>query len=181
MQVHVKFTYDDYELIPEEKKCELIDGDLIMSPSASFRHQVIAGNINEILRAFVRKYKLGKVLYEFDMYLDDENIFRPDVMFIANENLVNVTAKYLRGVPDLVIEVLSPSTKKNDTIIKKGLYAKFGLAEYWIADPETKTLDVFHLTPKGFALQKSYTPSDTLVKTIADATLTIAVAEIFAD
>ena len=133
--------------LPEGTRAELIDGELFMSPSPRLKHQDAVGNLFAILRDFVRARSLGRVFVApFDVHLPSGDIVEPDVLFVAQSNC-GILQDWVRGVPDLVVEVLSPDGVERDRIVKRDLYAQNGIQEYWIVDPEAKTVEVF--SPSG--------------------------------
>jgi Uma2 family endonuclease len=138
------FTVIDFERLPEGAPYQLIAGELIMSPSPTFLHQDIIQNIVERLSPFIRKNNLGKiVLSPMDVYLTEEDVYQPDLIFIRKENVHLLDPNdRIRFVPDLVIEVLSPSTGSYDYSRKKRIYCESGVREYWIIDPEDKTIEI---------------------------------------
>jgi len=143
----IKFTYRDYKSLPESetKRYELIEGELIMVPSPNIYHQRISGRIEFLLRDFVEKNKLGEVFYApCDVHLGD-NVVQPDILFISKEHSYVIIKEEVKGAPDLVIEILSPATAKRDRTIKRALYARYGVSEYWLVDPEKKIIEVLTL------------------------------------
>jgi len=158
-----KYTYEDYLKTPDDKRYELIEGELLMTPSPITNHQRISGRIEFALRKFVSENDLGEVFdAPYDVYLDDENVVQPDMMFISKGRSKIIGEKNLQGAPDLVVEILSESTAYRDLIQKKKLYAKFGVKEYWIVVPEEKTIDIYNLKDKAYILYKSYSKDATL-------------------
>lgn len=158
-----KYTYDDYLKIPDDERYELIEGELIMTPSPVPYHQWISKNIEFELEKFVREKNLGKVFdAPCDVYLDEENVIQPDILFISKERLNIITDKNIRGAPDLVIEILSEATAYRDLVKKKRLYAKHGVKEYWIVDPGEKTVEIYSLKEGVFVITQSYTEKDVL-------------------
>jgi len=158
-----KYTYEDYLKTPDDKRYELIEGELLMTPSPITNHQRISGRIEFALRKFVSENDLGEVFdAPYDVYLDDENVVQPDIMFISKGRSKIIGEKNLQGAPDLVVEILSESTAYRDLIQKKKLYAKFGVKEYWIVVPEEKTIDIYSLKDKSYLLYKSYGKDATL-------------------
>ena len=142
-QAKIKFAYSDYLLLPEERRCELIGGDFFMVPSPGFAHQSIVMNLAVILRDHVRRNNLGVVLVApFDVVLSEEDVVQPDVLYISNERRSILTEKNAQGAPDLVVEVLSPGTAERDRELKRKLYARFGVREYWIVDPQNQSIQV---------------------------------------
>lgn len=141
----MRFTYHDYFLLPEEKRAEIIDGDLIMEPSPGYGHQVVVKNIVKLLDRYVGLLKLGVVVPSpVDVILSEDNIVLPDVVFISREHY-GIIRKQIHGAPDLIVEVISARHAGRDRELKMKLYAGSGVAEYWIADPETRTVEVYSL------------------------------------
>lgn len=158
-----RYTYDDYLKIPDDERYELIEGELLMTPSPVPYHQWISKNIEFELEKFVREKNLGKVFdAPCDVYLDEENVIQPDILFISKERLNIITDKNIRGAPDLVIEILSEATAYRDLVKKKRLYAKQGVKEYWIVDPGEKTVEIYSLKEGVFVITQSYTEKDVL-------------------
>lgn len=147
----IKFTYQDYLQLPEDKRYELIEGELYMVPSPGTYHQHISRNLGFILWPFIRERDLG-VLFNapLDVVLSEENVVQPDLLFVAKGRLSIITEQNVRGAPDLVIEVLSPATAERDLGIKTKLYAKYGVEEYWIVDPQKRTVEVLALGEEGY-------------------------------
>jgi len=150
--VAVKFTYEDFLLFPEDgKRHELIDGDHFMSPSPRTSHQIILGYLFNAFSNFLKQSRLGKVLIApMDVVLSDLDVVEPDMLFIASVNLHLITENNIQGAPDLVVEILSPSSRKTDEIIKRKLYEQYGVQEYWIVDPELEMVKIYRMTEKGY-------------------------------
>ena len=174
-----KFTYEDYLLLPEDKRYEIIGGELALVPSPGFKHQEILGRLHVVLRQFVEKKALGKVcISPPDVVLSKINVVQPDLFFISKERFPVITEKNIQGPPDLVVEILSSDPEK-DKIIKRKPYAKFGVTEYWIVDPEEKSIEVMELEEKGFRTVSIFKSQDVLAsKTFSDLDLNIE--EVFA-
>lgn len=130
-----------YKSLPEGTLAELIDNVIYMSPSPVSKHQLILNEINFQLLQFFRKEKQAIVyIAPFDVYLDEySNAVQPDIIVVLSENQDIIDPQgHIHGVPDLLVEVLSPGNKDHDMIKKKDLYERFGVKEYWMVDPETK-------------------------------------------
>lgn len=130
-----------YQMLPEGTLAELINGNLYMSPAPTKQHQQVLRNIFVRLHSLVTKKELGEAYFApLDVFFDEnENAVQPDIIFIANSNLAILEgADAIHGVPDLLIEVLSKGNASHDQSLKKALYEKFGVKEYWIVDPVTK-------------------------------------------
>jgi len=129
-----------WKKIPEGILAEVINGKLYVSPSPTPYHQDISLTIKVELFSYVLKNRLGKV-YDAptDLHLaEDLVVVIPDIIFIANENKLIIDRQGLHGAPDLLIEILSPGTRRRDLTIKKSLYEQSGVKEYWLVDPDTK-------------------------------------------
>ena len=148
----VRFTYSDYCLLPEDKRYELIDGDLYMAPAPLIRHQVILRTLLSLLWPFVRDNDLGQVYSSpGDVIFSDEDVLQPDILFITAGREGIVTERPCEGAPDLVVEILSPSTGQRDRELKRKVYANYGVKEYWLVDPETDSIQVLRLGEADFS------------------------------
>ncbi len=150
--VAVKFTYEDYLLFPEDgKRHELINGEHFMSPAPKTFHQRILGRLFTAFSNFLKKSRLGEVfIAPTDVVLSDFDVVEPDLVFIASANLHLITENNIQGAPDLVVEVLSPSSRKTDEMIKRKLYQQYGVQEYWIVDPELQMVKIYRMTEHGY-------------------------------
>lgn len=141
-----RLTFDDLELIPQEHegdRHELIDGELIVTPSPMPRHQFVSENITNVLGQFVRERNLGRIAYApIDIRFTADNVLIPDIIFIARERIHVVGPNTVDAPPDLVVEILSPGTRRRDLTVKRDLYAQFGVPEYWVVDPAARTVMV---------------------------------------
>ncbi|MEW6378326.1 MAG: Uma2 family endonuclease [bacterium] len=141
LHLDTKFTYEDYLHFPEDKRYEIIDGEVSLAPSPDRIHQDILRDLGFILWEFVKKNDLGLVYYApFDVVLSDTDIVQPDLIFVSKERKLILTEKNIQGAPDIVVEILSPSSQHKDTVIKAKLYKKFGVREYWLIDPQEKQI-----------------------------------------
>ncbi len=152
MKTTAKKPLEEYLSLPEGYPAELIGGEIRLTPSPSYKHQKTAFDIAYELRKFVYEKDLGEVLYEFDVHLDDENVLRPDVLFISKEGLELLKENWIDGAPDMVVEVLSPSTAVRDLMDKREIYEKFGVREYWIVDPSAEEIYVLYSESGRFKL-----------------------------
>ncbi len=174
------YTYEDYLTFPEDGwGYQIIEGELVVSPSPKTIHQDILLNFGYALKFHIKKTKSGYVyLAPFDVILDNQNIVQPDILYISNKNKNILTKDNVKGAPDFVVEILSQSNKQYDVINKKDVYQKFGVSEYWIIDPENKSVDVYSLDKKQFNpyqhKEKNGTVSSKILKTFS-----ISLQEIF--
>ena len=147
----IRLTYEHYRLMPEGERYELSEGDLLRTPPPSTLHQLVASRLDSALRQVVEERSLGLVLYApLDVLLSPENVVQRDFLFIAQDRLGIIKPDYIQGAPDLVVEILSPSTSSRDLVAKRYLYAKYGVKEYWIVHPEGKSVEVLTSGPQGF-------------------------------
>jgi len=184
LKAKIKFTYEDYKSLPESetKRYELLGGELIMVPSPSTHHQRISGRLWSILRTFVLRRGLGEVFYApLDVVLgegEEREVVQPDIIYVSKERSQIIAEEEIRGAPDLVIEIISPGTEDRDRHYKKTLYARHRVREYWIVDPEAKTVEVYALGEKGFELVKAY-KADELLKSPLLQGLEVDLKEVF--
>jgi Uma2 family endonuclease len=141
-------TVHDYRELPEGPPySQLIEGDLIMSPSPDLFHQNILGNLYFIIRSYLEKHQTGSVyLAPSDVHLTDLNVYQPDLYFVSNARKSILSAQGAEGAPDLVAEILSPKTARFDKGVKREVYARTGVKELWIIDPTLREIQVCHLT-----------------------------------
>ena len=138
-----RWTYEEYYRLDDDQRYEIIDGNLLMAPAPDTWHQSWIGELYTILRNHVRKRNLGKVFVApVDVVLDAENTVQPHLVFVAAANLGIIQQRAIFGVPDLLIELISPSSVRRDRYDKKELYGRFGVKEYWIGDPANKSLEI---------------------------------------
>ena len=154
----LKFTYRHYCQLPEGDRRELIEGDFYVVPAPNVRHQIISRNLGARLWEFVRKNGLGLILWvPTDVLLSQESVVQPDILFVSNERRGIITEPNIAGAPDLVVEVLSPGTADRDREMKLSLYARHGVREYWIVDPDAEAVQVMELGPEGAAGVRMHT------------------------
>lgn len=149
-----KLTYDNLNSIPQERegdRHELIDGELIVTPAPIPRHQDVSDNLVYLLNLHVRAQHLGKVFTApIDVRLTPDIVLSPDIILIFRDRLHIVGPRTVDAAPDLVVEILSPRTRQRDLGVKRNLYARFGVREYWIVDPEAKSLTTLALQADQF-------------------------------
>lgn len=158
-----KYTYEDYLKTPDDERYELIEGELFMTPSPVTKHQRILGRLHLDISKFIIENNLGEIfLAPYDVYLDDENVVQPDILFVSKERLNIIGEKNIQGAPELVIEIISENTAYRDLVQKKKLYARFGVKEYWIVLPKEESTEVYILKDNAYTLHKSFSKDDTL-------------------
>ncbi|MBF0538797.1 MAG: Uma2 family endonuclease [Nitrospirae bacterium] len=160
---------------------EIIDGEEIVGPSPFSRHQIVLANLDYELNSYVKKNDLGIVPFTPLDVIFEEGVTRlqPDLMFIRKENLA-IVQDWIRGVPDMVVEVVSRHSVVRDTITKKDIYQRYNVPEYWIVMPEYKTIEVFALENTRYELF-SYAVESGTIKSKIIAGFEIDVEGIFID
>jgi Uma2 family endonuclease len=149
----VKLTYDDFVLFPEDgKRHELIDGEHYVTPSPNRRHQRISRRLTLMIGNWLEDHPIGELFAApFDVVFSNFDVVEPDLLYISNERAAQaLTELHVKGVPELVIEIASPSTRNRDETIKRRLYERFGVTEYWVADPDVDVVRVYARGPDAF-------------------------------
>jgi len=178
-QANVRFNYHDYLQLPEDKRYEILDGDLVVVPAPNVRHQTIGLNLKVALCRHVKDHALGLVLdAPCDIVLSQENVVQPDVVFVSNERLSIVRTANVSGAPDLAIEILSAGTRIRDLETKRKLYARHGVREYWIVDPDAETVEVLCWTEGGYRTEAMFSRDGPLNSPLFP-NLNLHLAEIF--
>ena|SRR2546421_2561365 len=156
----LKLTYDDYLALPlsdDGRRYEILDGELYVSPTPLIRHQLVSQNLFRILDRHVLENRLGLLFnVPVTVVLARTTIPIPDLVFVRNDRSSIITEKEIAGPPDLVVEILSPSSKKQDRVIKARLYARYRVREYWIVDPKSQTLEIFELRGRAYRRTSRY-------------------------
>ena len=141
-----EWTYEEYYKIDDGNQYQVMKGELIMVPAPSTDHQRFSRYIEFILYNYIKKLALGEVFNApIDLILDDKIVVQPDLVFISKEKANIIKKRGIFGVPDLIVEIISKSSIKMDRQEKFKLYEKYGVKEYWIADPNNKTIECFFL------------------------------------
>ncbi len=172
------YTVDDYMKLPEGAPYELLNGKLTYTPSPKSPYQDASGNLFALLWFFVKRHKLGIVYHApFDVHLDQENIVQPDILFLSNARM-DRRKDFIYGAPDLMVEVLSPGTKKKDQKTKLTLYEKHGVLEYWLVDTDKRTIEVQVAKDGKFTKKALLHEGDTLVSEVVTG-FEVGVGEVF--
>lgn len=145
-----RFTYEDYLNFPQDgRRHELIDGEHYVTPSPELRHQELSFRLSSAIGAYLQRRPIGRLFYApLDVILSDADVVEPDLLYVSNER-AGILQKWVHGAPDLVIEILSPGTRRIDERIKRGLYDRAGVKEYWVVDPELDALKVYRRAQDG--------------------------------
>jgi Uma2 family endonuclease len=144
-------TYDDLLGFPDDGlRRELIDGELFVTPSPIVRHQDVVTTILVALVLYARE-RGGKALpAPMDVFLSARDVVEPDVLFLTAANLSKAERPFIRGAPDIVVEVSSPSTRRHDLVRKLALYERFGVPEYWFVDLDADRVEIYRLEGMSF-------------------------------
>jgi Uma2 family endonuclease len=174
------YTYADYVLLPEGAPYQLIGGELVMTPAPSTFHQVVSMRLETELVNFVRAKDAGIVLdAPVDVYFEEKETYQPDLIFIAKDRLAIIEPARINGAPDLVVEILSPSTGYYDLKKKARTYARHGVKEYWVVDPEDHSIEV-HVGREGKFFLDQRVEGEGRVESLVLRGLAVEAKEIFA-
>ena len=151
-----RWTYEEYYKLEDDQRYEIINGKLIMVPAPGTWHQDWLGDLYSLVRSFVNTNRLGRLFFApVDVVLDHENTVQPDLVFVAAKNLGIIQPRAIFGTPDLLVEVVSPSSRRRDRHEKMKLYARFGVKEYWIGDADDRSLEILTLERGRYKLRCS--------------------------
>ncbi|KJU87486.1 restriction endonuclease [Candidatus Magnetobacterium bavaricum] len=158
---------------------EIINGVEVMGPSPFERHQDISSNIYDLIRQHIKKTKAGKIYYSpLDVILKEgQQRLQPDLLFIKKENMAIVKG-WIRGVPDMVCEIISKGSHTKDTVIKKKIYESYKVPEYWIVIPEFYSIEVFTIEGDRYELF-SYAEDEGVIKSMVIEGLEIDIKDVF--
>jgi Uma2 family endonuclease len=179
-----RLTYDDFVLFPDDnRRHELIDGKHYVTPSPNLRHQVLAGRLYFAIESFLRQHPgIGQVfIARLDVVFTKWDVVEPDLLFVARDRADVLTELNVQGAPSLVIEILSPGTRRMDEQRKRQLFDRAGVVEYWIVDGKRDRVHVFVRQDDGSfprVAQLQGEQSDTLTTTLMPG-LEIALAALF--
>lgn len=146
------WTYEHYLLFPDDgNRYEIVDGERFVTPAPTIRHQELSTRLLVALASHVSERRLGHVYHApCDVVLSETDIVQPDLLFVSNQRADRITEAHLQGAPDLVIEILSATTRRQDELLKRDLYEQHGVLEYWIVDPELETVKAYAATDGEF-------------------------------
>ncbi|OFV92894.1 MAG: hypothetical protein A3G76_10350 [Acidobacteria bacterium RIFCSPLOWO2_12_FULL_65_11] len=179
----MKLTYEDFLNFPDDgKRHEIIDGEHYVTPSPSTKHQRVSMNVTLALGNHVKRHATGEVFAApFDVVFSSFDVVEPDLLYISRERREVLTNKHVRGSPDLVVEILSPGTRKTDEVTKRKLYERFGVKEYWVVDPELDAIKVYRRDNGPFARSAELTAeAGDVLTTPLLPDFSVSLSEIFA-
>ena len=146
-------TAEDYSSLPEGAPCQLIDYELVMSPAPTSAHQLCLENLRDAFRDFLKSHGGGRAHFApFDVHFSDGDVYQPDAFVIRTGNPGKMELNGFHGAPDIVIEVLSPTSVHYDLEHKRTTYERSGVKEYWVVDPMQWTIECLSNSDQGFVL-----------------------------
>lgn len=164
-----QWRYEDYQRLPADgKRYEIIEGVLYVANAPSFDHQFSVSRVLFYLQFFTIERDLGVVLTApFEVHLSETSKpVQPDVLFIRKERQPAPSTQVFEGVPDLIVEVISPSSIRLDRKTKFDAYEQYGVAEYWLVDPKLRGVEVYTLSNSEYALLGQYTGNDLVASSV---------------
>jgi len=181
-QAEKLYTIDDYLAMPDEyPRYELLEGELIEMVSPTSRHQRISRQLFTALNTHCAAHDLGEVFYApLDVILSRTIVVQPDLLFISKARRAELIGERITGAPDLVIEILSPATSARDFNQKRKLYARHGVKEYWIVDPDDETIEVQRLQGNVFSTVALFEKGQTLTSPMFEG-LNVDVGQVFVE
>ncbi|MEX2552113.1 MAG: Uma2 family endonuclease [Actinomycetota bacterium] len=161
-----RYTYADLETFPDDHlRREIIDGELIVTPSPVIRHQIASANLHYRLMTHAEQAGGLALAAPMDVFLSSDNVVEPDLLFIRPDRLESVGEKSVQVVPDLVVEISSPSTRRLELVRKRDLYQRFGVPEYWYVDLEAERVEIYLLEEGAYAAPEIRYPGQALEST----------------
>lgn len=175
-----KLTFSDWLELPDDGRIyEIIGGELFVTPAPAVRHQWTSAELFGHLWSYLRQRSLGRIFAApTGVRLSDEDVVEPDLVVVLAEGAARIGEQVIEGAPDLVVEILSPGSARRDLDFKRELYARHGVREYWIVDPETASVEALRLEAGGYSRAGLHRRGDALRSPLLDG-LEIALAEIF--
>jgi Uma2 family endonuclease len=150
----IVLTYEDYVLLPNDgNRYEILEGELTVTPAPSTKHQTASVNLLVLLSQYIKERDLGKLFHApIDLILESTSVLQPDLLFVSQARRHIITERAVEGAPDLVVEILSPTTSRTDRVTKAQIYARHGVPVYWIVDPEREAIEIYLLEADGYRL-----------------------------
>ena len=163
MITSLSYTHADLLAMPDDgKRREIIDGELYVTPSPIDLHQRTLLILTYAFCKYLETHPLGEVRFApLDVILSEHDVLEPDLLFVLNEHK-HLIQDWVRGAPDLVVEILSPATEARDRGPKMKAYARYGVPEYWIVDPAAQAIEVYRLTASGFQVARICKKGDSI-------------------
>jgi Uma2 family endonuclease len=172
-------SFEDWLALPDDYRCELIDGEWFMSPSPNTAHQRVSRDLAFILIGYLRYSEKGELFpAPLGVRLDERSVLEPDLLIVLREHAARVGTQVVDGPPDLVVEILSPGSARRDLRIKREKYRSTGVPLYWIVDPINARIEVLVLENGDYLRFGMFGRSDTLRSGVL-ADLAIALCDVF--
>ena len=167
-EVIPKLSFEEFRQLPiDGKRYELVRGEVHVTPAPATRHQAIVQNLSGNLWPFVIKNHLGEVwTAPLDVRLSGETALQPDLIFVSNARAGIIQENWIAGAPDLVVEVLSPSTAAYDRVTKLPVYAEAGVSELWLIDSQAKTVEVLRLQGRKYFVEAKHAGDQVLASNL---------------
>lgn len=174
-----RLTYKDYATMEGDERYELLDGELILVASPNEDHQTASLKMIVRMNSFVEENEVGRVFHApYDVLFTDTDVVQPDVMFVSTERDHIRTPANIQGAPDLIVEILSPSSSRRDWREKRELYGQHGVLEYWIIDPANRIVSVMTLQDGVLEIEQTCAEGDTATSTVLEG-FSVSLDEIF--
>jgi Uma2 family endonuclease len=150
----IVLTYEDYVLLPNDgKRYEILEGELSVTPAPSTKHQTASVNLLVLLSQYIKQRDLGKLFHApIDLILESTSVLQPDLLFVSKARQQIITERAIEGAPDLVVEILSPTTSRTDRVTKAQIYSRHSVPAYWIVDTEREAIEIYRLEADGYRL-----------------------------
>ena len=150
----IVLTYEDYVLLPNDRnRYEILEGELTVTPAPSTKHQTASVNLLVLLSQYIKERDLGKLFHApIDLILESTSVLQPDLLFVSKARQHIITEKAIEGAPDLVVEILSPTTSRTDRVTKAQIYARHSVPAYWIVDPDREAIEIYLLEIDSYRL-----------------------------
>ena len=146
----IRLTHEDYLAFPDDgRRHELIDGEHVVTPSPTRRHQQVFGRLFLALGTYLQQNPAGELYAApLDVILSEHDVVQPDILFVSKERSA-VLGTWVHGAPDLAVEIVSPSTRRLDEMAKRRVYDRFGVTEFWVIDPEIEIVRIYRQAGAG--------------------------------
>lgn len=176
------YTWDDYVKLPDDgKRYEIIDGELFVTAAPVFGHQYTSGQLHLLLHTWSTRHAGGIVAYApVDVVLANDTIVQPDLIWIPDQRLQEIVGDRVTGIPELVVEILSPGTARRDRNKKSEVYERFGALEYWLVDPEDRSVEI-RSRDGGTFVRHAHGSGDAALASAMDPRLTVVPSTLFRD
>lgn len=150
--IKLKTSFTEFENLAEGTRCQFINGEIVMTPPHNFIRQKILGELHFLIKESLKLKNIGTVILSpIDVYLSEEEVYQPDLIFVSTENNSIIQDK-IKGAPDIVVEILSPSSAYHYLVHKKNIYEEKGVKEFWALDPEEKSFEIYENQSQKFIL-----------------------------